>query len=190
MLNIRTGGHRELERFYSVFDLDFDRRELLPKLALHKGMLSGGWELLIIYDEDSLMELGYALVSTKNLYGYVLLKYFAMLPWYREKGLGAEAMRLINKRYADKQGIVAELTELSGREDEKRMRKLKKFFSRFGYEEIKNDCHIGGADAHIMVKPIKGRADISPVAHRVIPDFYRGILNEYGTGKYIEVERV
>ena len=47
---------------------------------------------------------GYALVATKNLYGYVLLKYLAVMPWCRGQGLGIQIMRLINKRYADKQG--------------------------------------------------------------------------------------
>lgn len=63
-----------------------------------------------MYDEESSLEVAYALVLTKNLYGYVLLKYMAVLPWYRGKGVGIAAMRLINKRYADRQGIIAELT--------------------------------------------------------------------------------
>ena len=73
--------------------------------------MNGSLELLIAYDEDSGMDAGYALVATKNLYGYVLLKYLAVMPWCRGQGLGIQIMRLINKRYADKQGIIAELTE-------------------------------------------------------------------------------
>ena len=88
MLNIRKGGHRDLERWYNMFEVDFDEKELLPKLGLHTAISRGDAELLIVYDEDSKLELAYALVLCRNIYGYVLLKYFGVLPWYRGKGLG------------------------------------------------------------------------------------------------------
>ena len=44
--------------------MDFDSEELLPKIAIHKGMMNGSLELLIAYDEDSGMDAGYALVAT------------------------------------------------------------------------------------------------------------------------------
>ena len=52
-----------------------------------------------MYDEESNLEVAYALVLTKNLYGYVLLKYMAVLPWYRGKGVGIAAMRLIREDF-------------------------------------------------------------------------------------------
>ncbi|MBR6470427.1 MAG: hypothetical protein IKS83_01390, partial [Victivallales bacterium] len=79
--------HRDLERLYSAFALDFDRRELLPKLAIHKAMTAGDQELLVFYDEQSNITVGYALVMTRGVYGYVLLKYFGILQWFREKPL-------------------------------------------------------------------------------------------------------
>ncbi len=79
-LNIKKGGHRDLERYFTLIEMDFDSEELLPKIAIHKGMMNGSLELLIAYDEDSGMDAGYALVATKNLYGYVLLKYLAVMP--------------------------------------------------------------------------------------------------------------
>ena len=81
MLQIRKGGHRDLERYYSVFDLDFDKKELLPKLSLHRAISKGDVELLIVYDEESRIEVAYALTLCRGLYGYVLLKYFGVLPW-------------------------------------------------------------------------------------------------------------
>ena len=117
------------------------------------------------------MDAGYALVLTKNLYGYVDLKYFAIMPWFRGRGLGVQLMRELNRRYADTQGIVTELTEFPD-EDKDRVKKLQKFFNRFGYEEIKADCSIAGVRDNLYVKPIKGGADLTPVIHRVLPDFY------------------
>ena len=105
MLNLRKCGHKDLERYYSLLEMDFAKEEIISKLSLHRALLNGSAELLVVYDEESNLEVAYALVLTKNLYGYVLLKYMAVLPWYRGKGVGIAAMRLINKRYADRQGI-------------------------------------------------------------------------------------
>ena len=41
MLNIKKGGHRDLERYFTLIEMDFDSEELLPKIAIHKGMMNG-----------------------------------------------------------------------------------------------------------------------------------------------------
>lgn len=184
MLNIRNGGHIELEKYYTLLDMDFDSRELIPKLSIHKGLMNGSWEFVIVYDEESRMDMAYALVCTKNLYGYALLKYFAVLPWYRDKGLGVQCMRLLNKRYADRQGLIAELRES---EDADKLKKLMRFFARFGYVEVESDCRIGGSAVRLMVKPIKGSEDIAPVAHRILPDFYTRCMSESAVHKMIAI---
>ena len=189
MLKIRKGGHRDLERWYSMFEVDFDKKELLPKLSLHLAVSRGDAELLIVYDEESRLELAYALTLCRGLYGYALLKYFGVLPWYRGKGIGIQAMRLINKRYADRQGLVAEITVFDP-EDTDTRRKLKKFFSRFGYEEVKSDYRLGGAEVTLMVKPIRGNADMSPVAHRLIRDFYSRVIGPARQEKMLEIRPV
>ncbi len=189
MIKLRKGGHRDLERFYPVMEMDFDSEELLGKLAIHKALTLGEQELLVVYEDETNMEIGYALVGVKNLYGYVLLKYFAILPWYRGKGVGVEAMRLINKRYADRQGIIAEITEFPD-PDENRIKKLFKFFARFGFVEVDCDYAISGVKAHVMVKPIKGTADIAPVVHRIVPDFYRRVLSVSAMFKMIDIKPV
>lgn len=187
MITIRKGGHRDLERYYPAMEMDFDSEEMLPKLAIHKAMMNGSQELLVVYDNESQLELGYALVCVKSLYGYVLLKYFAILPWYRDRGVGVEAMRLMNKRYADRQGILAELTEFED-PDENHLRKLFKFFARFGYVEVPCEYTIGGTRANLMVKPIKGTADITLVAHRVITDIYSRLLTPGAMLRMIDIK--
>ena len=189
MLNIRTCGHGELGRIYSIFELDFDKKELLPRLAIHKAMLKGDMELLAVYDEESKLDLAFALVGCRSLYGYVWLKYLSVLPWYREKGVGVETMRLINKRYAKRQGIVAEITAFD-EEDGSTLRTLRRFFARFGYVEIKSDVHIGGEEAHVMVKPLQGSEELSPVIHRVLLDFYSRALSPAGVQKMVELYKV
>ncbi len=189
MLQIRKGGHRDLERYYNVFDLDFDKKELLPKLSLHRAISKGDVELLIVYDEESRIEVAYALTLCRGLYGYVLLKYFGVLPWYRGKGLGIQAMRLLNKYYAEKQGLLAELTVFDP-EDKDTLRKLRKFFSRFGYEEVKSDYRLAGAAVTLMVKPLRGTAEIAPVAHRILRDLYSRVLSGEKLEKTVDIRRV
>ena len=186
MMQLREGGHRDLERLYSAMEMDFDRRELLPKLAIHKALLHGEQELLLFYDDESDITLGYALVMARGVYGYVLLKYFAILPWFRGQGVGVQAMRLINKRYAARQGILAELTVFDD-EEGATLRKLRKFFSRFGYEDVDCAYRLGGAEVDLMCKPLRGTADIAPIAPRLILDFYSRCLRPMSMEKMIEI---
>ena len=176
MISIRKGGHKDLERYYAAMEMDFDSEELLPKLAIHKGMMNGSMELLIFTEDESNIEIGYALTFVKSLYGYVLLKYFAILPWYRDHGVGVETMRLVNKRYADRQGLLEELTEFDDPEVD-HLKKLFKFFARFGYVDVPCEYTIGGTRANLMVKPIKGTAEIGRVAHRIVIDMYSRVLS-------------
>ena len=189
MLKIRKGGHVDLERYYNAMEIDFDEKELLGKWSIHRALSAGEQELLIFSDEESGIDVGYALVMCKSLYGYVLLKYFGILPWFRSKGQGVEAMRLINKRYADRQGILAELTAF---DDEKGdyLRKLRKFFARFGYVQIDSDYRLGGAPVALMVKPLQGTWEIAPVAHRIIRDFYSRCLRFTGYDRMIDIKPV
>ena len=172
MLTIRKGGHVDLERLYSAMEIDFDRKELL-----------------VFSDGESGIDQGYALVMSRGLYGYVLLKYLGILPWFRQQGLGIEAMRLINKRYADKQGILAELTTFDD-EGGAYLRRLRKFFARFGYVLVESDYRIGGSPVELMVKPIKGSEDIAPIAPRMIRDFYSRCLRFSAYERMIDIRPV
>ena len=186
MPTLRQGGHKDLEKYYQLMQMDFDSEELIGKLYLHKAMMKGEAELLILQDEETKIDLSYAFVITGNVYGYVLLKYFAVLPWYRGKGVGIETMRALAKKYSGSQGIVAEITDFPD-QDPDHQKKLKKYFSRFGYEPLSNDYKISGTDAHIYVKAVKAQQDISPVIHRVIRDFYSRILTPSAMRSMIDI---
>ncbi len=190
MLKLRECGHREMERVWSLFELDFDKKELLPRLGVHKAMLRGDMELLAVTEEESRIDLAYLLVGCRGLYGYVWLKYLDVIPFYREKGLGLEAMRLLHRRCADRQGIVTEITDFSGEASGETLRAQRKFFARFGYEEIESELRLGGEEDHIMVKPIRGSAAISPVIHRVMLDFYSRVLSPAALERMVEIRPV
>lgn len=133
------------------------------------------------------MDAGYAVVLTKNLYGYVDLKYMGVMPWFRGKGLGIQLMRELNRRYADAQGVLAEISEFED-PDPDRLRKLRKFFTRFGYEEIKSDYKIAGVRTNLYVKPMKGGADLAPIAHRILPDFYTRFMPASAVWRMLDIK--
>lgn len=189
MLELRRGGHRDLEKYYGLMEIDYDSAELLSKFSIHKGMMSGDLELMIAYDTETQMEIGYALSFVKGLYGYVLLKYFAIMPWLRGKGLGVQTMRLIHKRYAEAQGILAEVTDFPD-EDKDHQRKQMKFLNRFGYEERESDYRISGTRAHLMLKPIKSDADITSVEHRIVRELYSRVLSPTAYEKMIDIRKI
>lgn len=189
-LTLRVCGHRELEHVYSLFELDFDKKELLPRLSIHKAMLRGDMELLAVTEEESRIDLAYVLVGCRGLFGYVWLKYLDVIPFCRGKGLGVETMRLLHKRFADRQGIVTEITDFDAQGQGETLRKQRKFFARFGYEELKSDLTLGGTEDHVMVKPIRGSAEISPIIHRVMLDFYSRVLSPAALERMVEIRPV
>ena len=188
MLKLIKVGHREMQRYYPLMETDFDSEELIGRLAMHKGISNGSIDFLVFREEESGMDAGYAVVLNKNLYGYVDLKYFAVMPWFRGRGLGVQLMRELNRRYADAQGIIAELTEFDD-PDPDRLKKLRKFFARFGYEEIRSDCTVRGVKDNLLVKPIKGSADLTPVIHRVLPDFYTRFMTPNAFWRMMDIKK-
>ena len=176
MLRVREATITELGRWYSALETDFDERELLPLSAIRKAVRRGDQEFLLFEEEETGIPAGYALVCTRSVYGYVLLKYFGIFPWHRNQGIGVAAMRLLHRRYADRQGILAELTAFDDSEDDSYLRKLKRFFLRFGYVEVPCGYQLGGAEVTLTAKPICGTAEIAPIARRMILDFYSRCL--------------
>lgn len=189
MLKLRIGNHIDIEKYYIALQNDFDEKELISKLSIHKAMLKGEMELLIFYDDETQLEEAYALTVKRGVYGYVLLKYFGVLPFYKGHGIGVNAMRLLNKHYAEKQGILAELTVFDDEENQT-LNKLRKFFARFGYVKIDSDYRIGGSQVELMVKPIKGSEKIESVANRMIRDFYRRVLSGAAMDKMIDIKSI
>ena len=180
MLTVRELSARDFMRWYSAVESDFDEKELIPPRAVRGAIRSGAQEFLLFTDEETGLPQGYALCCVKNVYGYVLLKYFGILPWYRDKGLGVEAMRLLHKRYADRQGILAELTVFDDSDGGDYFRKLQRFFRRFGYEEVPFSYRIGGARVFLTAKTLKSRIrdpeELAKLAPRILTDFYSRCL--------------
>lgn len=188
MLKLREAKTDEFDRYFNAIKMDFDPRELLPRQSIRRAIRRGDMEFLLFCDEQSGLPEGYALCFVRNVYGYVLLKYFGIFSWFQGKGHGVEAMRLLHKRYADRQGILAELTAFDDSDDDAYLGKLKRFFRRFGYEEIPVHYAIGGAKAILTAKPIRGTAELKPVAGRILGDFYSRCLRPTEMDKMFRFE--
>lgn len=183
-MKLRVCSQGELSHAWALFATEFDEKELLPRLAVRRALLRGDMELLAMTDEQSGIDVGFALVGCRGLYGYVWLKYLSVLPWYRERGFGIEFMRLLHRRYAGKQGVVAELTDF-GEDGDQTLRALRKFFARFGYVELKSGARLGDTEDHVMVKPIKGTEELEPVIRRVLLDFYSRVTTPLSRQKML-----
>ena len=164
-----------MSRYYPLIEMDFDKKELVSKMTLKRAVANGSAELLVAYDDETKIDLAYALVFVKSMYKYVLLKYFGVFPWYRESGVGSDALRLVIQRYAESSGIIAEIPIFEDN-DEQQINSIKKIFTRFGFEKTVCDEKIGGAPGELLVKQIKASGDVSKVIHRVLNDFYSRIL--------------
>lgn len=186
-MKLRSCTQAELSHAWALFAMEFDEKELLPRLSVRRALLRGDMELLAMVDEESRIDVGFALVGCRGVYGYVWLKYLAVLPWYREHGMGIEFMRLLHKRYAGKQGIVTELTDF-GDDGDQTLRTLRKFFARFGYVELESGARLGGVADHVMVKPIRASELPEALIRRVLLDFYDRVTTPLSRQKMLSWE--
>ena len=113
MLKLKKAGYREMHQYYAIMQEDFSKDELVPEIVFQKALLQHTADLVLVVDDTIKNTIAYALVCPKSLYGYGLLWFFAVLPWYRGRGLGTEAMKLINQKYGRLRGMVPSTTEMS-----------------------------------------------------------------------------
>ena len=184
MIKLRRGKWTDLKKYYTMMEVDFDSKELLGKLVMLKGIIENSADLWVAYEDESRIDVGYAFVLSKNVYNYVILKYMGVFPWYREKGVGKDIMRLLIPEYKDKNGIIVEIPVFE-ENDELQINKLRHFFERFGFVNVDSDYRIGGAPVILMCKSINGTAEISDIAHRIITDIY----TRYIPGENVDIKK-
>lgn len=166
---LRVGTVSDLHRIYPQMRRDFHAYERMPELFLARAIRRGAQELLLLTDETG-QEAGYAICCVKSLYGYVLLNYLAMDPARRGTGAGSAALELLSRRYAGKQGIILELTDTPGEEEDTVRRR--RFYGRAGFVPVDCPYSLGGHEAFLMVKPLRGTADIARAAKLIMPEIY------------------
>jgi GNAT superfamily N-acetyltransferase len=186
MLRLKKGDYKDMHRYYLAMQDDFDKAELLPEIVFHKALFQKQAELVLVYDDSIKVTIAYALVCPKSFYGYGFLWYFAVLPWYRGKGLGTEAMKLINQHYGRLRGMLLEITE---EPDAETANRRIKFYNNAGYRVVKcGPFRLNGINTKIMVRQAASLPDPGPVMHRILPEIYSHLISASTIEKIIDIK--
>lgn len=179
-LHIERGGVQDLLRLYPMMKLDFSAPNRLPKLAMTRALLGKKLELLLFRDELG-REAGYALVSVRSSYGYVLVHMLGVYPYLRGQRLGKVAMELINRRYAGKKGILFELAETQ--ETPERACAL---LAYNGYAESSFAYCCEGHAMRLFARACEGTAEIAPVAKLILAELYENLLSHTAARRRVQ----
>lgn len=169
---IKRGGHADFARIWPMVEFDFRGEGLIEQRYLQRGMLNLSAELLLLKDLDG-VELGYAYVQKRSLYGYVLLAYLAVYPTFRGAGAGTRFLELIKEYYADRQGI---FLEVFGDVDEGAPRRRHALYEGLGWRDVHCDYKLLGTPSKLMLLPIKGPEDVTQKVRLIIRELYEGVL--------------
>lgn len=169
-LHVERGGFQDLLRIYPIMKMDFSAPVLLSKRVLIRGLLGKKLELLLFRDELG-REAGYALVSVRSPYGYVLVHMLGIYPYLRGQRLGKVAMELINRRYAGKKGILFELADTQVEQE-----RVCALLAYNGYQESSFAYCSEGHVVRLFVRACEGTAEIAPVARLLLTALYDNLL--------------
>ncbi len=184
--SIKRGGHRDLKRIYPMIEFDFEDWERPTELEFHGAFLKGGAEILLLKDEDGL-EAGYAVMLIHRPTAYVMLGWLSVYPTVRGGGIGGKFLTLIKEFYADKQGILLEITQYPELE---KARRLHAFYSRNGWRDVACTYSICDVESGLMWLPINGAEDIHLAIQLIIREVYSGIYNDIKFRKFIKVREI
>lgn len=183
---LQKGGHRDLHRVYPMLAFDFRPFERFSEFTFQAALLGGDAELLLLKNASG-VECGYAVMFTGSHYKYVMLAFIAVYPGFRGHGAGGAFLDLLRARYADRQGILLEVTE---HEDPKETQRLITIYGGRGWRRVPCIYRLGGRSAVLMNLPLQGPEDVSAAAPLIVDDLYRRILPDRKAAEYAYIRRV
>lgn len=188
MLKLKKAGYKEMHKYYAIMQEDFNKDELVPEVVFQKALFQRTADLVLVVDDTIGVTIAYALVCPKSLYGYGLLWYFAVLPWYRGRGLGTEVMKLINQKYGRLRGMLLEITEVP---DAATANRRIQFYNNVGYRVVKTgDIKLNGIPMKIMVRQLAAAPDPGPYIHRILPEIYGHMFSEPMVEKLLDIQPI
>lgn len=187
MLVLSKAKNKDIRSYYGLLRYEFRKPELVPHLNIQSAVRRDEMELLLIHDDKLNVVVAYAFVSHKSMYGYPLINYFCVMPWYREGGFKENSLHLIIERYKDKQGLLIELPEYSG--GEINYESSLEFYKNFGFEEIPCKYYKNGVKTHILNCPLKSKKSAEGIIGRVIPEIYERSIGSAVLLRNIRIER-
>lgn len=187
MLVLKKAKPKDVRNYYGLLRYEFRKPELVPHLNIQSAVRRDEMELLLISDDRVNVVVAYAFVSHRGMYGYPLINYFCVMPWYREGGYRENSLHLIIDRYRDKQGLLIELPEYEG--GEVNFDSTKEFYENFGFEEIPCRYYKNGVKTHILNCPLKSRKSAEGIIGRIIPEIYERSIGSAVLLRNIRIER-
>jgi GNAT superfamily N-acetyltransferase len=185
MLRLKKAGIGEMHQYYAQMQQDFEKDELVPEIVFQKAVFLKQADLVLVVDDTIRVTIAYALVCPNSFYGYGLIWYFAVLPIYRGRGLGTEAVRLIDKKYGRLRGMMLEITDAPDRAAADRR---VKFYEKNGYKLVKTGAiKLNGIPMRIMVRQPAGSPDPGPYIHRILPEIYSHMFSESMVQKLLDI---
>ena len=132
----------------------FPPEELKPLYTMELLREKGRYDALGLFQGPMLQ--GYALMWLDGAGKYPLLDYLGVPEDQRNKGLGAEVLSLLHKRYSDARGIIAEAEapEAAADEAERTLRQRRLgFYARCGFVTMPFDCGLFGVHYKTLLLP-------------------------------------
>lgn len=88
------------EKIYAYYLKIFPEQERKPMKLIEKMYEKGYTKIIKIMNQETLV--GFMLLNRVEENSYAILDYFAILPQFRDKGLGTKALRAFNRAREEK----------------------------------------------------------------------------------------
>jgi GNAT superfamily N-acetyltransferase len=121
----------------------FPEEERKPIKQIESGYKKGYIKIIKIVNQNQLV--GFMTLNRVKEKGYVILDYLAILPEYRNKQFGTEALKLLLKEERECKGIFVEIEKVGLGESEQEnliRQKRKAFYENVGFKELKFDLFL------------------------------------------------
>ena len=144
---LRVTDEARLQRAEALYMEAFPKSERKPWALIVGKQLEGSMEILAIEDDENSF-LGLAVFAfDKDL---ALLDYFAISAEFRGQGAGSEAIRALQKRYADKRFLLEIETTKKPCDDLTMREQRKAFYLRNGLHVMNFDVLLFGVEMEIL----------------------------------------
>lgn len=173
---------------YQDYKKIFPRVERKPYREIKKIYDEKISEIIEIIQEDEIV--GFIIINTIENNLYAILDYFAILPDYRGKGYGTEAIKLLKEMYKDYNGIYIEVekVESAKHEEERHIRQRRvNFYENLGFIKMKFDICLCSALHYTYILPCKNGNFSDKEAMDEIFKIYTTAMGEKRTKKYYKL---
>jgi hypothetical protein len=186
MLRLKKASFKDMHEIYTMMKQDFEEDEMaagdrFPEGAVPEAGRSGAGGGRHHQDHHRLRA-GLPQFAVR-LRPHLVFRGAALVPG---KGLGTEAMRLIDRHYGKLRGLMLEVTETPDKETANRRIK---FYEKNGYRVVKTGpIKLNGIPMRIMVRQSADKPDPGPVMHRILPEIYSHLVSDTTIEKIIDIK--